>query len=453
MNVFLNSLQKKLLSRIESSTALVDLRKKMTPKEILWSFATVSLSLVCLLSIFAFSSGKQLTTIISPIIATLSPLHPLGEVKKGHEVFGFAPHWNLNKLDNVDFNTLTTFAYFGIPITAEGDLDTSDLGYDRFHSDKATEIFKKAHGHGTRVVLTITLMENSTIKTFLADPEARERAITQTVSEVKGRGIDGVNVDIEYIGNPGSAARGSYSTFIEELTTEMHKTIPGSYVTASVYASSAVGAKLYDIRRIGKAADGIFMMAYDFATTGSDTVIPTSPLYGYKEKKYWYDVSTAVEDFLKVMPAEKLILGLPWYGYNYPVTKPGVKVAKYQGYDYYYWYGRRRYRAHYAPTSNAQTYASASDSITAEQSGWDEVGKVGWKAYQEDGIWRMIFIDDERSLKLKYDFAKEKNLAGVGMWALGFDKGRDEMWTLLRNEFGEKLADSRITEREIQEGL
>lgn len=422
----------------------------MSPKEIIWSWVTVSLSLFCLLLIFTFGTGEQLQRLISPIIASLSPLQPLTEGKQGNEVFGFAPYWMFNKLDNVDFDTLTTFAYFSIEIGKDGNLVKDNPGYRVFQSSKATEIFQKAHDNGTRVVLTLTLMDNAMIKKFLENPQARKTAIQQAAEEVKKRGIDGVNIDIEYIGNPGKKYQDYFSVFVKEMTEAMHKEVPGSQVTVSVYASSAKGKKLYDIARIGNTADGVFMMAYDFATTGSAQVIPTSPLYGYKEGKYWYDVSTAVEDFLKLMPAEKLVLGLPWYGYNYPVTKPGVKVAKYEGYSYYYWYNRRRYLAQFRPTAKAQTYSAANEDITAEQTGWDDVGKVGWRAYQIDGIWRMIFLDDERSLKLKYQFAKEKNLAGVGMWALGFDNGRDELWTLLRQEFGGKLADSRIVSRQIQ---
>jgi spore germination protein len=443
----------KLLSRMEFIATHLNLRNKMTHRELLWSFGTVSLSLLCLLFIFVSGNGKAIGQIISPIIATLSPLHPLGEGKKGNEVFGFAPYWTINKLDNVDFNTLTTFAYFGVEIGEDGNLVKDDRGYEVFHSEKATEIFKKAHDHGTRVVLTLTLMDNASIKTFLADPEARERTIAQATEEVKKRGIDGVNIDIEYSGNPGSAARDNFSIFVKDMTTALHNEIPESRVTVSVYASSAKGQKLYDIASIGKSSDAIFMMAYDFATSGSDQVIPTSPLYGHKEGKYWYDVSTAVEDFLKVMPGDKLILGLPWYGYNYPVSKPGVKVAKYEGYSYYYWQNRRRYLAHFRPSANAQTYAAANKDVTPEMTGWDDVGKVGWRAYKTDGIWRMIFLDDEKSLALKYQFAKDKNLAGVGMWALGFDDGRDELWSLLKKEFGEKLADNRIMSREIQEEL
>ena len=357
-----------------------------------------------------------------------------------YEIFGFAPYWTINKLENVDFNVLTTLAYFGIPVKTNGTLDTSDTGYQVFKSPKATALFEKAHSHGTKVVLTLTQMNNSTIKGFLDDKNAQKKAITEAVRLVKERGIDGLNIDFEYTGNPGSKYKDKFSSFVAFTKGKLNQEIPGSRLSVSVYASSAKAPKMYDIAAISKSSDSIFMMAYDFATAGADVVIPTAPLYGYREGKYWYDIATAVEDFLKVMPAEKLILGLPWYGYNYPVSSPGVKVARYQGYSYYYWWGRRRYRAYYRPPASAQTYANAINNIEEDASGWDDYGKVGWKAYKEGGIWRMIFLDDSKSLKIKYQFAKEKNLAGVGMWALGFDDGKHELWNLLNLEFGNMLA-------------
>jgi spore germination protein YaaH len=84
--------------------------------------------------------------------------------------------------------------------------------------------------------------------------------------------------------------------------------------------------------------------------------------------------------------------------------------------------------------------------INDYKEGWDEDAQVGWRAYKlaESDTWRMVFVEDEKSLGIKYDFAKSRNLAGVGIWALGFDDGHTELWTLLSNKFGVKnIADSR----------
>ena len=221
----------------------------------------------------------------------------------------------------------------------------------------------------------------------------------------------------------------------------MHEEIPDSKLTVSVYAGSAKTPMLYDISELGKNADGVFMMAYDFANASSDDAMPTAPLYGHESGKYWYDVASAVSDFLNFMPSNKLILGVPYYGYNYPVYEPKVKAQ-----TYYYLSGR------------PQTYSDAQDKLGDNgdvKTGWDKDGQVGWKAYFDPNsyVWRMIFLEDVKSLSLKYDFAKNNNLKGVGIWALGFDSDKKELWTLLKDKFGTKLADSRVSQKEIGESI
>jgi spore germination protein YaaH len=377
----------------------------------------------------------------------MQTLKPLTQNKNNKEVFGFAPYWTFHKLDNVDFQVLTTMAYFGVDVDDQGNLDKQGPGYQTFMSDYATSIFTKAHQNGTRVVLTITQMDNNTIESFLDNSSAQQNLISQATTQVKNRGIDGINVDFEYSGNPGQEYRDKFTSFIHNLTTSMHKEIPQSRVTVSVYASAGKNPMLYDIYALGKEDLKIFMMAYDFGYRGSDQVIPTAPLYGYKQGKYWYDVSTAVEDFLSLMPSDKLILGTPWYGYNYAIY--GTPQVKAETRPSWSWRG----------TPAAQTYAIAKAEVTPQKEGitdykegWDDTGKVTWKAYYvaSTQTWRMIFLEDEHSLSYKYDFAKQKNLGGVGIWALGFDNGHTELWNQLAKTFGpKKYADSNITQKQI----
>lgn len=375
-----------------------------------------------------FSPSK---TIAHPISVS-----PLQKKNKDHEVFGFAPYWKLNELGNIDFNVLTTLAYFSIPVNADGNLNAQDPGYIGFESQSATDLFTKAHQAGTRVVLTITQMDNASIQQLLDNPSAQDLAINQTTNFVKSRGIDGVNVDFEYTGDPGSSYRNEFSTFVQNLSDKMHQEVQGSKVSVSVYATAVKNPQLDDISALSKSSDTIFMMAYDFATGSSDVAMPTAPLYGYKAGKYWYDISTAVEDFLTVMPSQKLILGLPWYGYNYAVSSPSINATTYSG---------------YYSNSLTQTYADIQNLDPSQTSGWDPYGEVGWKAYYDptSGVWRMVFVEDTRSLGIKYDFAKSKNLAGVGIWALGFDNGTQELWNSLEGKFGIKYADAKITGKPI----
>lgn len=385
----------------------------------------------------------------------------LNQNKPQYEVFGFAPYWIFDeKMNNIDFSLLTTFAYFGIPVQADGSFDKTDQGYEVYKSKQATQIFRKAHQSGTKVILTLTQMDNNTIEQFLDNEEAWKTATSQALWEVLKRGIDGVNIDFEYTGDPGSEYRQKMSNFIRYFTDTMHHNISGSKVTVSVYASSVKEPNIYNIASLAKASDGLFMMAYDFATSGSDKAMPTSPLGGHKEGKYWYDITTAVNDFLTQMPPDKLILGLPWYGYNYAVVEPKINADTNKGYYSNIKVGRR-YVSSFVPYQNvAQTYSIVRDNVGPDmpgisdfQSGWDPDGQVGWKAYYRvnDGTWRMVFLDDASSLGIKYDFAKSKKLAGVGMWALGFDDGSRDLWDIIAQKFGTKIVDNSIKRKEIYE--
>lgn len=358
------------------------------------------------------------------------------------EVFGFAPHWTLHKLENVDFDVLTTLAYFDAKLLADGSINKDDDSYRKFHSDEATALFDKAHNSGTRVVLTVTQMNPNDVESFLNNTEAQDHAVSEIVQEVADRGIDGVNIDIEYFGGAGADFQPKFTGFVRRMTEEMHKKVPGSKVTVSLYASAVMSPRIYDVAEIANASDGIFMMAYDFAVTDSDQAMPTAPLYGAKDGEYWYDISTAVDDFLGKMPAEKLILGLPWYGYEYPVYNPGVKAETQKGYyktvSVKTKKGFKKIKRYFAaPPSRARTSALTAD-VSVESSGWDEKGQVGWVAYKEGNSWRMIFQEDAKSLGIKYDFAKEKKLGGIGMWALGFEDDSGSLWRVIEEKFGNK---------------
>jgi spore germination protein len=309
-----------------------------------------------------------------------------------------------------------------------------------------TQLFKKAHAQGTRVVTTLTMMDGTDIQNFLDSPSAQKQLVNETTKLVRDRGIDGVNVDFEYFGGAGPEYKPKFSSFINSLTTQMHQVVPGSKVSVSLYASVVQSPRIYNLKDISNSSDQIVMMAYDFATLSSEEAIPTAPLYGHNKGKWWYDVSSAVDDFLTQMPASKLVMANPYYNLNFPVVQPEIKAATLSA----YWGGAEH-----------MTYAADKESIKPDMAGvtkfvtgWDDDAKVGWKAYYmpSTGTWRMSFEEDTRSLGAKYDFALSKNLAGVGVWALGNDGDNPELWDLLKQKFGLKLADNSVINKIIHEG-
>ncbi len=349
-------------------------------------------------------------------------LHLQPVVHKSSEVFGFAPFWLLDKLDNVDWNTLTTFAYFSLPVNSDGSIDKTSFEWETFNGPRLASLFKNANDHKVRKVVTLTQMNSADIETFLGDESAWSRLADDSVDVLKSRNLDGVNIDFEYIPSDDSL-KSQFSKFMAFYSGELHKRLNNPYVTVSVLASSVRFDKIYDISSLSKSTDGIFMMAYDYYTPDSKSIGPSAPLYGYNDGHgpFWYDVSTAVDDFIKVADPRKIILGVPYYGWNYYAYNPSPRS------DSVSW------------TEATPTTADKADSekllATTPVGGWDNTAKVSWRGYWDNEGWHVVYMEDKNSLGLKYDFAKEKNLAGVGIWALGYDSGDNNLWALLKEKF------------------
>lgn len=381
-------------------------------------FRFISLSLSTLLIVGAFFLGLFLTN--RPQFARfISPIDKQS-TSKTIEVFGFAPYWNLSKLRGINWDVLTTFAYFSLDVDENGTIDRNSYEWSVLDGEKMQNILKTAKSHDVKVVVTLTQMERPVIETFLDNEDAWRNVASETVTILNEKHLDGVNIDFEYMPS-NSEYREKFSKFFNTYSAIVKAQKPDSYLTVSVLASSERFNKIYDIASLAATADGVVMMAYDFYYPGSDAAGPTAPLYGYNNGKgpFWYDVSTATADFLKVADASKIILGIPYYGWNYSASSPQPMAL-----------------------SNARASATTNERAQDEQliittpiGGWDDQAKVSWRGYWDEDGWHIVYLEDKKSLTYKYDFVKVQGLKGVGLWALGYDNGDHELWTTLRETF------------------
>ena len=66
---------------------------------------------------------------------------------------------------------------------------------------------------------------------------------------------------------------------------------------------------------------------------------------------------------------------------------------------------------------------------------WDAAAQSPWYGFAVGGQTRQGWVEDGESLALKYRFARSRDLAGVMIWALGYDGTRSEAWTALESSF------------------
>tara|TARA_B100000427_G_scaffold150912_1_gene125643 strand:- start:703 stop:1440 length:738 start_codon:yes stop_codon:yes gene_type:complete len=168
----------------------------------------------------------------------------------------------------------------------------------------------------------------------------------------------------------------------------------------------------WDYESLAEITDGLFIMGYNYFYSGSSSAGPVSPLGGY-----YYDIEYSVDDYIDKTNGQlgKLILGLPYYGYDWPVAS-SIIGASTTGYG------------------TAKTYSEAESLTQQYEYNWDGSSNSVWTPYQINN-WHQCWYDDSLSLSIKYQFAIEKNIKGIGIWALGYDQGSDKLWGAIRDKF------------------
>jgi spore germination protein YaaH len=322
-----------------------------------------------------------------------------------HVVFGYHPYWNGTAWENYVYDILSHVAWFGLEMGNNGDITSS-------HGWPVNGLVDLAHSRGVKVIVTVTNFDNAGIGNLLGNPAYRQNAIDNLISRVIQGNADGVNIDFEFV--PASA-RANFNTFIHDLTQAFHDQIPGSEV--SIAMPSVDWSNAYDYNYLSDNCDGLMIMAYGYYWSGSANAGPISPLYSGLSS--WY-ISRTIQDYLTKTgdDGSQLILGLPWYGRDWQVTSTAVNAPV------------------VANTSGATIlYPAAEASAQANNKQYHTATATAWFNYN-NGQQHQVWYDDSLSLVTKYQYAVDQDIKGIGIWALGYDGGRPEIWAGLSNVFG-----------------
>ncbi len=300
------------------------------------SFYKIAIVLDLLFIMGAFIHESNIVSQLSlPLISPLSVFKTFASTSSSqtpvnnYELFRFIPGWSFAKVDKVHVEGVETLAYFDVPVQADGVLYRDVEGYSVFRSEKALAAFQQAQQQGARVLLTISQTDTETINELLDSPSSQKRLIEEAIIEVQETGISGVVINFEYIGDDGISYSHKFNALMKALTAKMHQEVPHSYVVSAL-PSSAAKQSFYDLETLSQTTDKVFMIAYDFAVPEYKNEALIAPLYGYDQKDYWKEVTTATQSFLQYVPQEKLVLETAWYGNgdNYPIYTSNSPTAK-----------------------------------------------------------------------------------------------------------------------------
>lgn len=336
------------------------------------------------------------------------------------EVFGFLPYWTMDdgSADALRYDHLSTIAFFGIGIRKNGALTTTLPGYRAYTSDDAARITARARAAGVRVVPTFQLFDRGKLPNmtaFLSDREAQASFVATAMDLMQERGADGAVLDFEPLPDRLAA---SFVLFAADFARAIHERDPAAHLTVALHQ----GASDAQVAMVASAVDRIFVMAYDYHWRGSASAGPVAPVDGPGG-----DVRTTLARFVDDAGPAKVILGVPYFGYDWPVAYqgPGATVSDPVADNGGAWS---------VGYSAAADYLANHPAVTAQ---WDPLASSPYFTYRDakNDRYRQVWYEDGRSIAAKYALADAAGVAGVGIWALGMDKGRDDLWDVLRAAF------------------
>lgn len=332
-------------------------------------------------------------------------------------IFGFLPYWLVDKSANDYSPQLTTLSYFGLIIGDNGHVVTkskpqeTEPGWNALQNDSLKAKLQTAQAKNLKISLVVYNQNEKSIQILLSDPETHAKNLIADITPImKQYGFSDLNIDIESFAEVSPETKQQFTLFMHTVRQGVDQNQLG---TLSVDVSPAAVIKptyIYDIPVIGRLADTVILMAYDFNNRNSAISGPVAPIGGAGEVRD-FDVQTAVNEMTKQVPPAKIILGVPLYGYQWETLAnyPGTPVIPQTGST--------------ATNSHADSILSTCVHCTKKL---DEVSQQPYIIFPgtSDGIFEQIFYEDQESLLRKIALSRQNQMNGVALWALGYESGQ-----------------------------
>lgn len=269
----------------------------------------------------------------------------------------------------------------------------TDIALQAKKTSTINKITQDAH---MRVVATVTeSLQTAPFRALLFDEGQRAAHVTALCSLAVDNHYDGIDLDYEKFSVGAVAAdvadiAPAYSRFVGELAACLHGhhksievTVMARYTDDPLSVDQSLASGMYDYRALGRVADVVRLMAYDFHYPGSGP--------GAVAPLPWVDdvLSYATQRIDK----RKVDLGIPLYGYDWANGGHGKAVI----------------------ASKAPELA-ASHGATIQM---DPISRSKYFDYVVDGVDHIVWFDDTEASELRISLAMKHGIGGVAFWALG----------------------------------
>lgn len=331
------------------------------------------------------------------------------------EVFGFLPYWMLPEAQRINLTGITTVSFFGLEMDGGGNIVTryddgeTDQGWEMWNSKSIDSAIRSLRSRNIKTQVTLKAFNAQNIEQLVSSDQAQRTFIANAVHMVNSKGLDGLNIDFEYVGTPPKGTDQNFTRLMANLNAELKRQVPDATLSVATYVNAASYPGFFDIEALEPHVDAFVIMGYDFHTPKGSPG-PIAPMEGEG-----MSLKGFMQSYLEKVAPEKIILALAHYGYDWPINEHG-NAKGYAG-----------------MLSYAEIAAESSKNVLY----WDEVAQTPFYQYIDPvtNETRVVHFENTRSLGIKYDYINEKNLKGVGIWALGYDGVNNDLRSVLLEKF------------------
>lgn len=299
--------------------------------------------------------------------------------------FGYAYPFITRQILEDTLPFLTDLHIFSYGFTAEGRLV--------FPASDDTWVIATAEQAGVRPVLTLTPMgadgnfNNALVTALVHDQRAQQRLLLGLLKVMEEKRYQGLDIDFEYVPREDRIA---YVEFVARTRTVMDLFGYEVSVALAPKTSADQPGLLYegiDYRLLGAVADRVLLMTYEWGYT-----------YGPPMAVAPINMVRRVVDYaVTEIPREKISLGIPNYGYDWPLPfTRGVTKAESINYQ--------------------KAIQTAVDHGVDIQ--FDETAQSPYFRYWQYGVQHEVWFEDPRSILAKFQLILGYGLSGAGYWQL-----------------------------------
>ena len=228
---------------------------------------------------------------------------------------------------------------------------------------------------------------------ILSSTTTRQKLAEGICKEAIRLGLDGINLDFEELPN-GCGVH--YAQFLRELSVLCRKN--ELVLSIDNHVPFSYNDSLYRLDVQGQVADYVIIMGYDEHLSGGE--IPGS----VASIDY---VTFGIDRALEMVPAAKVVNGLPFYTYVWKTNGADIEPAN-------------------LTTENVADFLKR---IKAEPV-WDEVTCQNYVEWTEGSKFCQVWLEDAESIMVKLNVMRAKEIGGVAVWCLG--NGTPAVWELIK---------------------